>query len=872
MSMHSILWLEKLSQAQSSHVGAKAHRLARILEAGMLVPAAFCIPAAVYDAFIRANDLESRVIALLAAAPSRRPALAIELQEAIQAGAVPEPCRREIAQAYQQLATLAGGTACPVAVRSSGSAEDLLSASSAGQQLTMLNVRGEEGLLRAIHQCWASLWSPQAVLYRDAYSLTTPPTMAILVQLMVDAEAAGVAFSIDPISGREQVVIEAAFGLGESVVRGEGDVDRYVASRQTCLEIVPPLVARKLRMHRMAMHAGVQVADVPAELRDARVLTSQQVQDIARAVLRLEELFSAPQDVEWAWSHGELFILQSRPTTANGSSFFTDPAYAEDSMWTAGFVNERFPSPVSPLGWSLIRELLEELAFRDPLRYLGVKNAEQIAVTRLYQGHPYVNVFVFQTLYKVFPSWLLPEDAGRYFPRADTSLRLKAPYPRSVLDPRFLFSMLRHFLRHPALWSPWHNYRVWASFAAEHESRSRELGTRHQAMRESTTTLAGVWEAIEAAQALNSKLLSIHRWSLTWADLSYSLLRRILSASAGPEKGMALAAGLVSGLPNQSKEVNGALQALAQARDTPGFRALLDGFLARYGHRSFSLDIYVPPFGDEPQQVLELLDGLNANACPAPAERQDHEPVKDCVLRMWDNTVAGWLKRGLFVHVLNLAQRYMPLREEQRFLWQKTLALQRRLFLLLAERMVAARALTAPQDVFFLTKGELRDYVGSPDAGTDYAAPVVSRRRQLWRLRQQHESDAALAYPAFLRGDHPLESGRQPQGSQWRGRPVSPGLARGRAVVVHSLRGLRSIRPGDVLVTHSADPAWTPVFGSLSALILERGGQLSHGAVVAREYGLPAVTGIPGIMRALHTGDLVAVDGSTGSVTRIQES
>jgi phosphohistidine swiveling domain-containing protein len=222
--------------------------------------------------------------------------------------------------------------------------------------------------------------------------------------------------------------------------------------------------------------------------------------------------------------------------------------------------------------------------------------------------------------------------------------------------------------------------------------------------------------------------------------------------------------------------------------------------------------------------------------------------------------------------VLGLTQRYLPLREEQRFLWQKTLALQRSLFLLLAQRMATAGVLTTVQDVFFLTKEELHDYARNRGAGTGFAALTAARQRQFWRLCQQHDSDPELSYPTFLQGDHPLESARPLQASQWLGQPVSPGLARGRAVVLHSPRGLTSIRPGDVLVTHSADPGWTPVFGKLSALVLECGGQLSHGAMVAREYGLPAVTGIPGIMRALHDGDILAVDGSTGSVTKLTAS
>ncbi len=872
MSMDSILWLEELSQSHGPQVGAKALHLASILRADMPVPAGFCITSMAYDEFMRANGLRAQAHAIVIAAQNDKPALTSQLRAAILSGSLGEPLRTEIVRAYQRLAVPAAGSPWPVAVRSSANVEDLPTASCAGQQLTVLNVRSEQALLEAIRNCWASLWSPQALLYRAMRDLDTLPAMAVLVQRMVDAEAAGVAFSVDAASGRDQVIIEAAFGLGESVVRGEGDVDRYVASRETAGETAPPLVAHKTHMRSMATQGGVHTADVPAQMQDARVLTTQQVQYIARAVLRLEELLGSPQDMEWAWWQGKLYVLQTRPVTTSAASVFTDVGHADQSMWTAGFVNERFPGPVSPLGWSLVRELLEELAFRDPLRYLGVRRVEEIVTTRVYQGHPYVNMFVFQTLFKVFPNWLLPEDARRYFPPGQDSLRLQAPYPRSMLDPRFVVSMLRHFVHHPALWSPWHNFQVWASFAAEHESRSRGLEARFRALQRNTSTLVDIWALIDTAQALNVRLLSIHRWSLIWADLSYSLLVRLLVGRVGTEQAMSLAAALVTDLPNRSKEVDRAMQALARARETPRYHGLFEDFMSRYGHRSFSLDIYYPTFRDEPRQVLDLLAGLSTTASTVHPVAQSQEHAREDALRMLSGGLLGWLRMALFLHVLGLTRRYMPLREEQRFLWQTTLALQRSLFLLLGQRMVATGTLTSSHQVFFLTKAELHDCVGDCMTGQGYAALATMRERQFGHLCQEYGIDPTASYPAFLRGDQPLETGQPPPAEQFRGRPVSPGLARGRVVVLHSPQELARIQPGDVLVTHSVDPGWTPAFGLLGALILEFGGQLSHGAVVAREYGLPAVTGIPGITQALRDGDLVAVDGRTGLVRKIAES
>lgn len=872
-----VLWLSEITSQDGTLVGGKALNLAEIARAGFPVPAAFCITSDAYWAFIQANQLQERIRELLSTAADDAQAVtaAEYLQAAIRGGHRSDETRASVNNAYRELAATQGAPAVlPVAVRSSASAEDLPTVSSAGQQTTLLNVRGTEELWQAILECWASLWSPRAVLYRTQRGLAQqPPVMAVLVQVMLNAEEAGVAFSRDPTSGEERVVVEAALGLGESVVGGAGDVDRYVASRQTGSECEPPCVAHKLHSRVCAALGGLQEVDVPPEARDVRVLTLGQVSQIAQTAMALERHFQCPQDVEWAYADGRLFVLQARPITTHTASFFTDILPEDGSVWTAGFLNERFPLPVSPLGWSLVRELLEELAFRDPLRYLGLRNVERLRITRLYRGHPYVNLFVFQTLYKVFPDLLLPEDAYRYFPEGQTSLRRQAHYPLGLFDPRFLWSMLRHFVRQPAVWSPWHNYRVWARFAQRHAQRSQQLGREFKALCEEGATVQSIWATLERTQQLNAELLALHRWSLTCADLTYSLLCRLLQARVGAQEALCLCTALVAGLPNQSVELNDALHDLAQVQDTPSFAQAFSQFISQYGHRSFSLDIYYPPFADEPAQVLGLLKGLQSEGRQTQAgqERaQTRSQAERQALRAMGSGPLGGLRRALFRHVLRLTRCYMPLREEQRFFWQKTLALQRHLFLRLAQHMVAQGLLEKCEHVFFLAIDEMRAYVNAQTDAQGYARLASTREQQFARLRQENDSAPAWSYPPFLCGNRPWETTARAQQGQFQGRAISPGLAQGRVVVVFTPEEFDKIRPGDVLVTRGIDPGWTPVFGLLSALVMEHGGQLSHGAVVAREYGLPTVAGIPGITQALHDGDAVIVDGLNGLVSIVR--
>lgn len=868
--MHIIRWLEEISTEDCFLVGGKAFNLAQIAQAGFPVPPGFCITTAAYQDFVAANVLERDIHALASLPATQVHGAALELQQRIRAGCLSDSMREAVASAYQKLTLYQGQQPIPVAVRSSASSEDLPTASFAGQGATFLNVRDEEQLFRAILECWASLWSPQAVLYRARHRLgQSNPMMAVLVQQMVNADSAGVAFSLHPVTGAEQVLIEAAFGQGESVVSGDSDVDRYVVSRQTLLESAPPFIACKRRKRVIATQSGLQQVEVSAEERHIRVLTPEQVKVVTRTVLALERHFNAPEDMEWAFAQGQFYILQSRPITTSTRNFFTDVIPGDNQIWTSGFLNERFPLPVSPLGWSIVQELLERLAFRDPLRYLGLRNVEQLRITKLYRGHPYVNFFVFQTLYKVFPDALLPEDVYRYFPSGNTQLRRQVKYPRSLLDPRFLLSMTWHFLHQPTIWSPWHHYRACASFTAQHEQRSQELERQYEALSSTHTPVESIWTVIEQAQQLNAELLSLHRWSLTIADLAYTLLRRLTKAWVRREDASLLCSALVTGLPNKTLEIDRALQTLAQIEDATTFHQALASFLLCYGHRSFSLDIYHPPFAAQPMQVIELVQQLKQKGHPQSEQPLiSPEQAQEMLSKSFGQGPVAWFKRAIFHQLLHLTRCYLPLREDQRFYWQRTLALIRRLFLLLGRRMVEATILDSETQIFFLTKTEVETYVQDPTICAIYTALVRAREEQFARLCKEFAMAPGQAYPPFLRGNQPLLTEEQRDGIRLEGRAVSPGLAKGPVVVVSSPEEFHKVRAGDILVARGVDPGWTPVFSLVNALVLEHGGQLSHAAVVAREYGLPAVVGIPGITCLLHNGDVVVVDGLNGIVTK----
>ncbi len=589
-----------------------------------------------------------------------------------------------------------------------------------------------------------------------------------------------------------------------------------------------------------------------------------------------------------------------------GASLGSDP----DDLWTAGFFNERFPAPVSPLGWSIVGSLVEQIALREPLRYLGSHGLDRGPVLKLYNGHPYARVAVLQTLYKPFPDALVPEDAARYFPGGDLALRRQASYPCCLLDPRMLAHVTWSFLLDAGNWWPWGNYRLWAGFARRQQANLDRMESEADGLTLGQAASTGaIWLLLDRCRRADEELLRLHRWSLTHADLAYSLLRRMLAAWVTGKEVATLAAGLVHGLPNCSLVVDKALSDLADlARGCPAvmaalaaadpalvataaggeaFRTALAGFLRQHGHRSFSLDIWRPPFRDDSSQVLTLVHGLAAQPRPAGdwAEHghgADRGPASGLASL---GLPAG--KRWAVARALSLARHYLPLREDQRYLWQRSLALQRRLYLAVGQILATAGYLGTADDVFFLTAAEVRAAV---PASRDLARERGEEHRRLtaeWQQRLLPGSQRGDHYPAFLRGDATVDAseegtsavvrvvpvepeGTHPEGRKLlRGCPVSPGIARGPARLVAGPHELEHVERGDVLVVTSTDPAWTPVFGLLAALVMERGGQLSHGAVVAREYGLPAVAGLAGITSEVKEGQWLEVDGGAGTVVMV---
>ena len=899
MSQAPVLPFDQIDLGDAPITGMKAATLGHLRRAGIPVPNGFVVPTTVFDSFVERCDLAEAIATLdRVSRESEDSSAQSSLLGRIEAAFLHEEIPASVVEALRGAFREAIQETGAVVVRSSAIGEDLPDASYAGQHSTVLNVRTFDALLQALRRCWVSAFSVPAARYRARLAPTgRAPSIAVIVQTQIICQAAGTMFTVDPVDEDVHLVVEAVWGLGEALAQGEVSPDRYLVDRDSLSESARPRIGDKRCQRVPDFTTGTRLTTVPLWRRRRPILNRTQLSGLALLGLQIERLLGAPQDVEWGLAGGRWFFFQARPITTliHRTSGSTSDGVASRE-WTSGFLDERLGEPVSPLGWSILQRGLEDIAFREPLRMIGVDPSDLEPITRLWKGRPYVNVAVFEALYKLFPDVLLPEDARRFFPGRNAARRKLAPRPGSLLSPRVWFSLIVALAREPLTVSPFHNDHTWNRFESRYIQAMMEIGFSVGVLeREEAPSFRQILDLIDEVERHNRRLLQIHRWSLTYAEVWYSLLRKAATWLIGPGRASSFCAEAVANLDDYSVQLNRALRQLAarsKSSDHGKFRKALAEFLVEHGHRSFSLDVIRPTFADDPSQVMRLIGGPEAEAGGGPHPlplppvagegsmevRPPFRPLSralgegvggEGIRSPNDKAARGWsiLWRPILAPLVAMTRRYVRLRENQRLTWQRGLALLRRLYLRAGAVLVQQGRLIRADDVFFLTAEEVSR--ANVLSNGDLSPRVADRRRRF------AEYGASTSYPRFLNGNQPIEESesdlehRLDASVELRGEPVSPGVGRGRARIVLRPDDLESVEPGDVLIARGADPGWTPVFDRLAALVMETGGQLSHASVVAREYRLPAVVGISDATRLILPGENVVVDGSSGTVRRV---
>ncbi len=881
-------------RAMLENAGGKGANLAKLARAGFPVPDGFILTSEAYRRYLQANELAAGIHQALNAVSADGPAelerLSAGIRSSFAEGELPPELASAILEGYRRLG---GG---PVAVRSSATAEDLPEMSFAGQQDTFLNVIGEAPLLKAVVRCWSSLWTARAIAYRARNDLPQDElALAVIVQEMVPAEASGVLFTANPLTGlRTEAVIDAALGLGEALVSGQVEPDNYVVDTlKGCL--VQKTLGGKAVAMRGQPEGGLAAEATRAAVRQA--IPDETILALAELGRQAAALFDSPQDMEWAWANGKLHLLQSRPITSLfpvPEGLGPEPLEVLFSFASVQGIQE----PLTPLGQDAIR-----LIFAGGASLFGRQATHQtqgfihVAGERLWGG-------ITPALRNTIGRKAVPRFLGAVEPSVVPALhelleepqiadRTGSPKPGTVLRlARFALPMLARVLR---CWRDPVDRAEAIRRASELEiarlqAKYAQRQTGKNSLLQSIDLYKELYYAfIYAVPHIASglvggliPLMALHRWSSHIGVEAGQVLEitRGLPNNVTTEMDLALwevarsiqsndaALGVLQG---RSVEELAARYRLGRLPDTA--QAAIASFLERYGMRGLGeIDLGRRRWREDPTPIMQVLKSY--------LQIQDESQAPDAVFRRAErraeeaiagleatarSTRGGALKARLIRGAAQRVRALAGLRESPKFFIIQMMGIIRERLLESGQGLVEAGVLEGPEDLFFLYLDELEEL--AEGAAQDWRGRIADRRRNYERESRRAQiprlllSDGRAYYEGLI--------GLEDETGALRGSPVSPGVVEGTVRVVLDPHHA-DLAPGEILVCRSSDPAWTPLFLAAGGLVMEVGGMMTHGAIVAREYGIPAVVGVHQATTRLRTGQRIRVDGSAGQIVPLE--
>ena len=853
-------------------VGGKALNLAKMFRAGFPVPPALAVTVDAYDEFLSSSGLRERISSVLAGIDFQDEESLRNGSQMIQGMIAAEPMPVHLETALTERIPILGGGY--FAVRSSAVAEDLPEASFAGQQDSYLNVSPTDVASKTA-LCWASYWNERAMKYRHDSRVPQLETgMAVVVQRMVDSDSSGIMFTRNPLNGSDEIVVESSWGLGESIASGLVTPDRFILHPGDHRLLDSQVSEKCLGCFRQGAENVWQ--DLDSEKANIPSLQDDQLMSLASWAERLEDFFQSPQDVEWAFADGRFFILQSRPITTVAEDD------GDDILWTRAYGDEYWADVTSPLFFSVMGEMLTEIVNHEGAKVMGYNDITEAVLLRMHRSHVYFNAEVLEKVFSYYPRFARSSELLNYFPVQDQE-RIQAA--KSSLTSTLMSQVLVAIRDPDGMMNRTDKaYRRWAdsflSLCQEFDSvpleqlSDQELNDWFDAIVQGAMKHYRLIRYGMVSHSIATNL-AVKQWLRAWLDdQDGELYSRVISGLPGNKTiqtniGFSELAKIIRSQPDalnafQERATPELIRDLTSDPVLGDVNQALQSFLQEFGHRSHTREIFFPRWKEDITQVVDVLRTLSLSdldlAGLETKKRQERVEYEKEILERIASLPGGALRMRLFRTVLRLAQTYLVFRENQRFYLDHILFRQRLVFLEYGRRLETRGHLEKAEDVFFLTKEEVFDIINGerPSSSLD----VQGRRMEFMRNRN-------TLPPKFLRRRLEFDDSvvRSEDASIISGTSASPGICTGPVRVVGSIKGLSGIKAGEILVTSNTDPGWTAVFSKLGGLITETGGILSHGAVVSREYGIPAVTAVKNATSLLCTGQIITLDGNRGCIT-----
>lgn len=848
-------------------VGGKGMSLAKLSRAGLPVPDGFHVTTEAYRRFVAENDLQKSVLAALetvdVAIPDTLEAASRTISGDFARAKITVGLANAILQAYASLP----GPDPAVAVRSSATAEDLPEASFAGQQETYLNICGKEAVLNAVQKCWASLWTARAIAYRLRQKIGPENVaLAVVVQLLVPADAAGVLFTANPLNGnRAETLINAAWGLGEAVVSGSVTPDMIAADKATGRTLRRETAAKEVMTVRTETGTGEQ--PVPGPQKNLPALSDIQVAELTRIGVQIEALYEAPMDIEWALAGGKFAIVQARPITALPEPQVMPPAEWKlpepHGQYIRASIIEQLPEPLTPLFSTLGGPIIDDVTARLFAWMVGVKAWK--FKTRLFatvNDYGYMNVnfgrwatvrMSISMLFKM--DWIFKQSEPRWRQAHDHYRKVIQRWQIKPLGDYTAAELLQGIRDLTGETMQMYTVLQTGPLATAIGSETMFTQVYDRLIKKKGDPDAPVFVMGFKSLPIQAELAlyDLAEWARTCERLASHLTATPAAELAGELKSAEMPVGL-------------------NLEEWDEWQRRFQDHLAKYGHFTYDLDFSKSVSADDPAPLLETLRMYLLGKAGSPYARvqvitERREQATQTMLQRLHG-----LKLWIFRKQVQSAQRYAPLREDGISDLGLGYPLLRQMARELGSRLVLAGMLKQPEDVFWLYEKEIEQAAGGLDQGQPMSSMInaIDHRRAIWKAEQRVSPPMILPVGSKYIGidvEKLTSGGSSGDQNVIKGFGSSQGKVTARARVLLGPEDFSQMRPGDVLVAPITTPAWTPLFAMASAIVTDIGGPLSHSSIVAREYGIPAVLGTGTATRRILSGQTITVDGGAGTVT-----
>ncbi|PEE97356.1 phosphoenolpyruvate synthase [Bacillus thuringiensis] len=861
-----VLDFQEIENTQLSLVGGKGLNLGELTNIqGIQVPEGFCVTTVGYEKAIEQNEELQNLLQQLTKLKMEERAqigeMSKKIREVIMAVEIPTDVVEAVAHYLSRF-----GNEHAYAVRSSATAEDLPYASFAGQQDTYLNIIGEEAILQHVRKCWASLFTERAVTYRIQNGFKhNQVSICVVVQKMVFPEASGILFTADPITSNRKVLsIDASFGLGEALVSGLVSADNYKVKEG---EISETMIATKKIAIYALKEGGTETKQIDPVQQKLQTLSEQQILQLAQIGRQIEAYFGCPQDIEWCLAHDTIYIVQSRPIT----TLYPIPEVndGENHVYISVGHQQMMTDAMKPLGLSFF--LLTTSApmrkaggrlFVDATQQLALPASRDYLINTLGKSDPLIQDALTNVVERDDFITLLPDDekgksAGKSVPPANSQ-------PENENDPAIVTNLIQNS-----------------------EASIEEL-KRNMQMKSGTDVLDFILEDIQQLKKVlfNPQSIAVIMAGMnasTWINekmeqwlgeknaadtLSQSVQNNITS-----EMGLALmdVADVIRPYPEviaylQHVEDDSFLNELVQFKGGEKARDAISTFLNKYGMRcSGEIDITKTRWSEKPTTIIPMIVNNIRDFEAGASKRKFEEGLQEAVkkeeelVNRLQHLPDSKQKVEETKRMIRNIRNCIGYREYPKYGMINRYFIYKQALLKEAEQLVQSGVIHEVDDIYYLTFEELHEVVRTNKL--DYE--LIQKQKNDYKLYEK------LTPPRIMTSDGEIITGKYKRENlpddAIVGLPVSSGVIEGRARVILNMEEA-NLEEGDILVTAFTDPGWTPLFVSIKGLVTEVGGLMTHGAVIAREYGLPAVVGVENATKLIKDGQRIRVHGTEGYI------